>query len=152
MNVYEVNKNVYLSESKLRFLLYANLLRKDGGVSIAKGLYIFVGVLPSKHLDRVLGVIGVKGDSSNLKRRLVVGRSFYREKKIKYKNAINKKIKYILFTCVAILKPVLNLFIDLKTELILCLRASLFFATVLTATCQTCELQFLDLGLLLDNE
>lgn len=45
---------------------------------MAKGLYNLVGVLPRRHLDRVLGVLGVKGDSSNLKRRLVDGRNFWK--------------------------------------------------------------------------
>lgn len=93
---------------------------------MAKGLYILVGVLPNKHLDRVLGVLGVRGDSSNLKRRLVVGRNF----------------------CAATLNPVLSLFIDLNTELTLRFSVSRFLATVLTATCHTCELQFRTRGLL----
>jgi len=88
---------------------------------MAKGLYILVGVLPSKHLERVFGVLGVRGDSSNLKRRLVDGRSF----------------------CVAALSPVLSLFTDLNTVLTPRLSVSRFLATVLTATCHTCELQFL---------
>lgn len=92
---------------------------------MAKGLYILVGVLPNKHLDLVLGVLGVRGDSSNLKRRLVDGRNF----------------------CAATLNPVLRLFIDLNTELTLRLSVSRFLTTVLTATCHTCELQFRARGL-----
>lgn len=52
----------------------------------------------------------------------------------------------------AILKPVLSLFIDLNTVLTPRLNDSRFFTTVLTATCHTCELQFLDLGLFLVRE
>lgn len=56
----------------------------------------------------------------------------------------------------AALIPVFRLFMDLKTELTPRLSVSRFLATVLTATCHNCELQFLVvLGLLadlLDNE
>lgn len=97
---------------------------------MAKGLYILVGVLPSRHLDLVLGVFGVNGDSFNLKRRLVNGRNF----------------------CVAALNPVLRWFIELKTERTLRLSVSRFLATVLAAACHTCELQFrAAFGLLADR-
>lgn len=50
-------------------------------------------------------------------------------------------------TWAATLNPVLSLFIDLNTELTLRLSVSRFLATVLTATCHTCELQFRARGL-----
>lgn len=56
-----------------------------------------------------------------------------------------------IHTCVAALNPVFRLFMDLKIELTPRLRVSRFLATVLTATCHNCELQFLVvLGLLAD--
>lgn len=54
---------------------------------------------------------------------------------------------YPRLTCAATLNPVLSLFIDLNTELTLRLSVSRFLATVLTATCHTCELQFRARGL-----
>jgi len=54
---------------------------------------------------------------------------------------------YSRHTCAATLNPVLSLFIDLNTELTLRLSVSRFLATVLTATCHTCELQFRARGL-----
>jgi len=50
---------------------------------------------------------------------------------------------HIYHTCVATLSPVLILFIDLNTVLTPRLSASRFLVIVLTATCHTCELQFL---------
>lgn len=86
----------------MRFLRLANRLRNDGGVSMAKGLYILVGVLPSRHLERVFGVLGVIGDSSNLKRRLVDGLSFWNDKQRCYNVGLQRSA---VLTCAPVWPP-----------------------------------------------